>query len=559
MSVSRRALLRLLATGTGAVVLAACGGTAAPSSAPSSQAPSSAAPASSAPPASAAGAAASAKPSAAVSVSGPTSAAAGASAQPKAGGTLKQGYAQEITDLDPHRKVGNDAIWVGVFERLTSYDNNLKPQPMLAESWDVTPDSKQVTLHLRKGVMWHSGRELNSDDVKFSVTRAADPKTASGQYAPMASWWTSIETPDKYTVVLKSDQSRPAAFDLFEYMNIVDPNSVADVKTKAVGTGPFTFVEWVPGDHVTLAKNKNYWQSGKPYLDQILIPIYRDQQAMSVALESGAIDIARNPTIQDFNRLKANNKFVASLDPLTGGVYEMGVNTTMPPFDKKEFRQALNYAIDRKRYVDTIEGGVGAPESLPWLQASPAYEANKANFYTYDLDKAKALLKQAGVSSLTMDFLPNPPNSSQTDGFGQIYQASLAQLGITLNIRDLDNATWLDLVNNRKYNGVYFASGTYFNLSPGTALTSGKAFAPSSNNSGFKTDQYVNLVAAATTETDPAKQKQIYSQLNDLILDESFAMLITQATGSTYIARSGVNNLVWTAHESPWYVDTWLA
>ncbi|HEU0166328.1 MAG TPA: ABC transporter substrate-binding protein, partial [Chloroflexota bacterium] len=350
--------------------------------------------------------------------------------------------ATEITDLDPHRKVGNDAIWVGVFERLTQYDTNLKPHPMLAESWDVSPDYKQITVHLRKGVTWHTGRDLTSDDIKFSVLRAADPKTASGQYAPMASWFPTIDTPDQNTVVLKSDVSRPGVFDLFEYMNVVDKNSLADVKTKAVGTGPFTFVEWVSGDHTTLAKNKNYWQSGKPYLDQIVFPFFRDQQAMSVALESGAIDIARSPNLIDYNRLKTSPKFQASFDPITGAVYEMGVNTTLPPFDKKELRQALNYAIDRKRFVDTIEGGVGEPEALPWLAASPAYDATKKNAYTFDLAKAKSLLQQAGVTSLEMDFLPNPPSTAQPDGFGQIYQADLAQIGIKLNIKELDNATW---------------------------------------------------------------------------------------------------------------------
>ena len=127
-----------------------------------------------------------------------------------------------------------------------------------------------------------------------------------------------------------------------------------------------------------------------------------------------------------------------------------------------------------------------------------------------------------------------------------------------MNIKNLDNATWLDQVNGRKFNGIYFASGTYFNLSPSTALTNGKAFNPDLNNSAFKSDRYVELITAGATETDPAKLKQTYSQLNDLVLDESFVFLVT-ISPPTYLAKTNVQGIEWTAHESLWYVDTWLA
>ena len=133
-------------------------------------------------------------------------------------------------------------------------------------------------------------------------------------------------------------------------------------------------------------------------------------------------------------------------------------------------RQALSYAMDRGRFVSTILGGVGAAESLPWLPDSPAYEPAKMNAFAFDLDKARSLLNQAGVSELEFDYLPNPVNE-QTTGFGQIYQADLAKLGLKMNIRNIDNATWLDQVNGRKFNGMYMASGTYFDLSPSTAFT----------------------------------------------------------------------------------------
>ena len=122
-------------------------------------------------------------------------------------------------------KVQNDFAWIGVFDRLTVYDDKLKPQPMLAESWDVSTDCKQIKLNLRKGVQFHSGREFTSDDVKYNLQRARDPKVGRGAVHRHGNWFTAIDTPDKYTVILKSDQPRPTMFDLFEFFNICDKDT----------------------------------------------------------------------------------------------------------------------------------------------------------------------------------------------------------------------------------------------------------------------------------------------------------------------------------------------
>jgi peptide/nickel transport system substrate-binding protein len=532
--VNRRTLVKLIGGGASASFLAACGLTprapaASPTSAPQ------------------------------VTVSAPAAATKPATNAPKSGGILRQGYQGDPVSLDPMLKVQNDLVWVGVFERLTAYDDQLKPQPILAESWDISTDARQIKFNLRKSVQFHSGREMTSEDVKYSLQRAANPKVAAAQYTGMASWFSGVDTPDKYTAIFKSESPRPTIFDLLEFLNICDKDSLEgpDAKNTAIGTGPFKLVEWVPGDHATLTKNTNYWQTGKPYLDGIQIPILRDQQALVTQLEAGALDVARLPNLVDFNRLKADPKYQALLNPLTGSHYEAGFNLTMPPFDNKQLRQALCYAVDKQRFVDTILGGVGAPESLPWLPSAAWYDAAKNTRYTFDLDKARSLLAQAGVTNLEFDYMANPVND-QTTGFGQIYQSDLAKIGVKLNIKNYDGATWIDQVNNKKYFGVYMAAGTYFNLSPSTAFTNGKAFNPDLNNSGYKTDTYVKLISTGATETDPAKLKDAYSQLNDLILDEAFVFMISIAP-PLLLAKSNVQGIQWTAHESPWYANAWIA
>ena len=126
---------------------------------------------------------------------------------------------------------------------------------MLAESWEQATDGKSIKLNLRKGVTFHSGREFTSDDVKYNLLRVRDPKVGTGQLVGMSNWFT-IDTPDKDTVVLKSDVPRPTVFDMFEYFNIVDRELAdgPDSKTRSGGTGPFSLIEWVAGDHISFAR-----------------------------------------------------------------------------------------------------------------------------------------------------------------------------------------------------------------------------------------------------------------------------------------------------------------
>lgn len=549
---TRRAALRLIAAGAAGVFVTACGpsnAVAPPSTAPKPTTSSTS------------GASSSASTPADTStsvVSVSTATSAKPTVAPKTGGTLKQGYFLDIVNLDPQYKVGNDVTWIGVYDRITAYDSQLKPQPMLAESWD-TDDFTSIKLNLRKGVTFHSGREMTSEDVKYTLVRTADPKVAAAQYTGMAQWFPTIETPDKYTVILRSDQPRPTVFDLLEFIQVGDKETLEgpDAKTRAVGTGPFMLAEWVPGDHATLTRNPNYWQSGRPYLDSIEVPVFRDQTTMATALEAGQIHIARPPGLTDLVRLKRDGKYQVSINPQTGGYNVTGLNLTRPPFDNKLVRQALNYAIDRKRYADTIAGGLVQANPLPWPTYSPAYEPAKLNAYAFDLDKARSLLQQSGVTVPEFDYVVVP--GSESDGFGQIYQADLAKIGLKMNLRDMDSATWVDQVNNRKWFGVYWAAITYAHLSPSTALVNGKAFNPQLNNSGFSSDKYVQLISDAAKELDVAKQRAIYSQMNDLLLDESFVAFVAPTTSSSYIATPDVQGIAWTAHESPWYTETWLA
>jgi peptide/nickel transport system substrate-binding protein len=289
-----------------------------------------------------------------------------------------------------------------------------------------------------------------------------------------------------------------------------------------------------------------------------VVSVIRDLTAMSTRLEAGAQDAIFGPNINEFLRFKDDPKFQALVPPGQQSGMAMGVNTLFPPTDNKLVRQALSYAADRKRYSDQIFRGIVKPLFLPWDQSSLAYEQAKENPFSFDLDKATSLLREAGVTSAELDFLASP-NSPEWELVSQIYQSDLAKIGIKLNLVKLDQAAWLDQVNNRKYHGFWASTMAVGAGEPVSGLSLGRATDPNSNNEGYKNETYGQLIAAAASEPDAAKRRAHYSQINDILIEDCFVMPI-----STYppklVTSSKVHDLV-TTESVPsnfWLQDVWL-
>jgi peptide/nickel transport system substrate-binding protein len=472
---------------------------------------------------------------------------------PKPGGTLRYGSANDVNRLDPHFRLGD--VYYTVYDRLTEYDLHQTPQPMLAESWDISSDYTSITFKLRKGVHFHNGAELDARAVKFNSERARDlPNTQ----LDAAKWWTSIETPDKYTVTFKSDKPRPTAFDFFEYLNIAEPSSAND-PTKAVGTGPFKFVEWKQNESLTLTKNANYWQSGKPYMDGIVMSVITDPQAMTTRFEAGTLDVAQLP-VTDFIRLRDDPKY----KPFTftaGNFSCLGVNCQVPPWDTKQAREGLLHAVDRERWTTTVQRGLETASALPWPSFSPAYDEAKGKAYPFDLEKAKSVLQAAGVAGPQHGDVIMPNSSAELTSFAQILQSDFSQLGITLTLKPQDTAAYLDIVNNWKYKGFWLGGGSFTQLNPATAFVKSRALSVTGNSSAFTAPANaaaVDLVGRATSEVDPTKRKQIYSELNDMLLDEVYIVTMSPTT-DRLITTAQVNGLATTLHAAQKWWDVWLA
>jgi peptide/nickel transport system substrate-binding protein len=555
---TRRTALSLIGLGIGGSLLAAC---AAPAATPTS-----------APVAAPTASGAAAKPTTAspAATSAPAAAAAATTApgseQIKRGGTLRWGQVGDIVTADAVLSSPASNETTGACcDVLVTYDDQLNPVARLAESWEFSTDNKRIKLNLRKGVTFHSGREFTSEDVNYNVLRARDPKNPyAAVVAPGSAWWTNIEMPDKSTIILTSEQPRPGVYDWLNFLRIQDkevlegPNATNSVG----GTGPFKWVEWVQGDHIYETRNKDYWETGHPYVDDYQIKIFRDQQSMITALEAGALDVAALAPIPDAVRLASDPKYQVYETHSVGQYFYSVVNTTVPPTDNKLFRQALGYAIDRKRFTETImKGYVGDPKNLPWTSTSPAYEPNKNNTYTFDLDKARALIEQSGVKNPEFDIAwATAGFTAEYAALGQVIQSDLAKIGVKTNLKPTEPAAFTAAGNGRTppYNGMRLSAGAYAQLyEAASEFVLSRTMGYASNLAGFYDPAFEQMVTSATTEPDATKRKALYSQINDYLLDVAYVHTVS-AYGNINAMTSKVHGLRYEPSTFVTLRDIWL-
>ncbi len=474
---------------------------------------------------------------------------------PKEGGILQMGYPADLRALGRMTGSANThTVFGAVLESLIAYDDERQPQPVLAESWEVSSDFREYTFNLRKGVTFHSGREFTSEDVRFTLIRARDRTVSGPQLATMSNWWTDIETPDPHTVILRSDLPRPAAFDLLDFMYIRDePSMTQNPDAVLIGTGPFQLVDYQPGTSAKLRRNPDYWNEDQPYLDGIDLQLVGDVQTLALQLESGAVDLAINLAIPDAVRLTEGGEYALSMAPAAPATYMVGINTTIAPFDNKEVRQALNYAFDRDRVATSVMKDLVPAIVLPWPENSPAYDANLNNAYGFDLAKAKALLDQAGVTDLTADFLYSG-SRAELASVAQIYQADLASIGVNLNIKPLQRAAFASATNAREFSGLASSITAFTQYEPSSwaalSVWAGR-------NEGFDSPEYRSLLESAFTATEPEAISEIYDKLNQLLIDESFFIAFVPLPHFA-VTRSKIQGLSWRLSGAPRYERLWL-
>ncbi len=422
---------------------------------------------------------------------------------------------------------------------LVKYDKNLNLVGDLAKSWEISPDGLTITFHLKKGVLWEDGKEFTAEDVIFGFKTITDPKIPTA-YAGDFMMVKDISAPDKYTVVV--NYKEPFAPALGSWGNIVVlPKHLLEGKDitasplarKPISLGPYKFKEWKTQEKIVLEANPAYFDE-RPYLDNYIMRIIPDSATMFLELKTGNLDWMGLSPLQ-YSRQTKNKFFNDNFNKyqyLAFSYTYMGYNLKSPFFNDKKVRQALNYAINKEEIVNGVLLGYGIPAHGPYKPDSPFYNRNLPKS-VYDLEKAKALLKEAGWADTNKDgildknnikfsftILTNQGNDLRLKT-AQIIQHRLKQIGIEAKIRTVEWAAFIkDFINKRRFEAIIL--GWTMGIEPDIydIWHSSRADGVGLNFIGYKNTEIDKLLEEGRKTFDIEKRKQIYFKIQEILLDD---------------------------------------
>jgi peptide/nickel transport system substrate-binding protein len=433
--------------------------------------------------------------------------------------TLRIAFPVPPATLDPAKqRVGgleyNYSSWV--FSHLCQQDEQLQVLPDLATSWEPTPDLKSWTFHLQPNAKFHDGTPFTADDVVFTFKRLQDPAIASVLRANFAIV-TAITAVDPHTV--RFDLSIPYA-DLPAttagyQAAILSAATVGSVTTKPIGTGPFRFVEYRPGDQMVLEKNPDYFVAGLPKMDRAVLRIIPEYTTAVAGLESGSLDIVYDLPPEQTDRLKKST--VTNVVEIPSGTW-MGVimGNQDKPFTDPRIRQAILRLIDKPTMADIATFGHGTPTLSPIPPFHPYYRHDIS--VKSDVPAAKKLLQEAGVTELTLEmFLPgqNPSMERLATGFRDAAKA----VGIKIDIRIVpQDKFFAEMEGKVPFNiDMFFARAT-----PDLAVYPWYHSTGSWNNTlwHYKNEEVDKLLDAARQTADKDEQKKLYGRFQEIVAED---------------------------------------
>jgi peptide/nickel transport system substrate-binding protein len=473
-----------------------------------------------------------------------------------------------LSSLDPAFSRNQYTIWMDnqLYNGLVQIDDSLKNRPCIAKSWDISPDGTLYTFHLRNDVYFHDdplfkngkGRKAVAADFVYSFGRLIDPKVASS-----GSWIFSDKVDGKSafralndtTFQVKLKQPFPPFLSMLTapYCSVV-PHEVTDYCGKdfrqhPVGTGPFKFKYWKEGEVLVLLKNEHYWEKDKdgtplPHLDAVRATFIADKQTAFMEFISKKFDFLndidgsyRDDILTKSGQItkKYKGKFIMSTGPYLNTIYlGMLVDSSLAivkasPLRKLKIRQAINYAIDKQKMIKYLRNNMGTPGTSGFVPIGmPGFDGKGVNGYSYNPEKARQLLKEAGY--------PNGNNLPEiilhtTVGYRSLIeyvQGQLDRVGIKTSIEITQGASLRELVSK---NGVNFFYGTWIADYPDaenylSVFYSKNKIPFGPNYTGFNNKQFDSLFEQAYHVTDDEKRFALYKQMDNLVMQQAPVVIL---------------------------------
>lgn len=505
-------------------------------------------------------------------------------AQPQYGGHLVWAEPYTLQTLDPHNLTGQ-GCWntvYQVYDAVVDTDPGQNPIPRLAVSWEQ-PDPNTWIFHLRHGVHWQDGNELwaegeapevTADDVVYSFERVLDPENALARRALITSV-DEVQALDRYTV--RIHLSTPDAFFLSSGASdiFIVPKELVEkglIAKHPIGSGPFEFTSYTPGEQIVFKKNEDFWMP--VYLDGMTMRIIPEKQVAVMALEAGDVDLVTQVSPSAVPRLRKEGYQVI---PAELGAYRyLAFNIENPPWDNVKLREAIAHAIDRDQLLKVIFPAPGLAEPA-YQHESPTFASydpamKKLPLWTYDLEKAKALLKGEGWMDTDGDGIRDkngerlaleiltPAADPNRKKIGVILTTLFRkELGIDAATRSLEWGSYLDRIQVLPpENDVQaYIIGGYSGLKGAYYLFSSDTWGPGGNSCFFSNPNVDKLFTEALISTDSVERSTLWREAQILIYQDipHIPLYFEHAMGG---AKSNVRGYVPWAMFNTTYNQVWM-
>ncbi|MDN4075957.1 glutathione ABC transporter substrate-binding protein [Fictibacillus terranigra] len=452
----------------------------------------------------------------------------------KEGKDITIAVAENFISMDPHDT--NDTLSYSaqktMLEGLLGFDKEMKVIPVLAESYKASTNAKVFTFKLKHGIKFHDGTPLNAEAVKVNIDRLADPNNNLKRHS-LFEMVEKTEAIDEYTVKVTLKKPFGAMINNFAHpaAMMISPKALKkydkEVARHPVGTGPYVFKEWKPGDYLKVEKNATYWQKDLPKLDSITFKPVPENGSRVAMLQTGEADFIYPVPTEQAKAINGKKGIVVENDPSIVVRY-MSMNTMKKPFSEKKVRQAMNYAVNKEAFMKVVMQGYADKMDSVIAPETQFYSAQKT--YDFNIEKAKKLLKEAGYENgFTAKIWGS--NTSSAQKAMEFLQQQLSQVNIKLKIEPMEAGTMSEKIwsvdDPKKANIELYYGG--WSPSTGDAdwgvrpLLGGKdAFPPKSYNTAYFDNGKSNeLLNQALQTADPKVREEAYAKLQTLLWEEA--------------------------------------
>ncbi|WP_370876082.1 glutathione ABC transporter substrate-binding protein [Evansella vedderi] len=435
---------------------------------------------------------------------------------------------ENFITMDPHNSGdrNSNAVQGAMLEGLID-ERDGEIVPVLAEDFEVNDDATEFTFYLREGVVFHDGQPFNAEAVKANFERITGDQSLR-LYSRGFNDITDIDVIDEYTIKITLSQSNSSMLTKIVPARMISPKALKeeDLTRNPVGTGPYKFVEWVPGDHLTVELNENYWNQGQAKVQKITYRPVPENGARVAMLKTGEADFIFPVPTQNLAELEEDENIIVETNQSTIARY-VSLNTMKEPFNDVRVRQALNYAIDKDAFINVVMAGFATP--LDSVLPSTIFNYQQQELYQYNIERAKELLAEAGYENgFTAEIWGNT-NSDTVRGM-QFIQQQLSQIGVELEVLSMEEGT----LSERIYGGhgpeeaeveMWYVSWGGFPSDTDHAIRpilGGNSFPPAGGNSAYFSNPEVDQwLFEANATVDAELKRELYGKVQQKIYEEA--------------------------------------